>query len=273
MMSILSIARLEMLIARRNMWVATAVILMGLFSTVLTFAGGAPTGTLGVDPLLVAVTSITTLSVYLIPLIGLLLSFDAIAGEAERGTLALSLTYPTSRAQILIGKFLAHFSVLAIAIAVGLGLSALLTIWQHGATGLSFLPLAKLFVTSLALGAAFLGIGYVVSAKARQSSVASGIVILIWLICVVLYDLGLLGALVADGGGFFTKSVFPWLLVANPADAFRLINMPTETVSELASGISSAGGVSGFAGQLASLIIWPVLSLFLAWLAFRRIEP
>lgn len=91
-MSVFAIARLELLIARRNMWVATSVILMGLFTTVLTLAGGAPTGTLGVDPLTVAVTSITTLSVYLIPLIGLLLSFDAIAGEAERGTLALNLT-------------------------------------------------------------------------------------------------------------------------------------------------------------------------------------
>lgn len=273
MMSIFYVAQLELLIARRNMWVATSVILMALFSVVLTLAGGAPTGSLGVDPLMVAVTSITTLSVYLIPLIGLLLSFDAIAGEAERGTLALSLTYPLSRGEILIGKFLAHFAVLSFAVAVGLLLTAGLTIARYGAGDLSFMPLAKLFVTSLALGAAFLGVGYIVSAKVRQTGVASGIVILIWLICVVLYDLGLLGALVADGGGTFTKSIFPWLLVANPADAFRLINMPAETVSDLASGISAAGGVSGLVGQLTSLLLWPVFALFAAWLAFRKIEP
>jgi len=272
-MSIFTIARLELLIARRNMWVATSIILMALFTVVLTLAGGAPTGTLGIDPLTVALTSITTLSVYLIPLIGLLLSFDAIAGEAERGTLALNLTYPMSRGEILIGKFLAHLSVLTVAIAVGLGLAAVLTIWQHGMTDLSFLPLLKLFGTSIALGAAFLGIGYLVSSLVRQTGVASGIVIIIWLVCVVLYDLGLLGALVADDGGTFTKDVFPWLLVANPADAFRLINMPEVTVSELASGIGAAGGVSGTAGQLTSLLLWPVLALFLAWTAFRRIEP
>lgn len=170
-MSVFAIARLELLIARRNMWVATSVILMGLFTTVLTLAGGAPTGTLGVDPLTVAVTSITTLSVYLIPLIGLLLSFDAIAGEAERGTLALNLTYPLSRGEILIGKFLAHTGVLAFAIAVGLGLATFLTIWQYGAAEISFAPLLKLFATSLALGAAFLGIGYLVSSLVRQTGV------------------------------------------------------------------------------------------------------
>lgn len=272
-MSMFTIARLELLIARRNMWVATSVILMALFTVVLTLAGGAPTGTLGIDPLTVAVTSITTLSVYLIPLIGLLLSFDAIAGESERGTLALSLTYPLSRAEILIGKFLAHFAVLGFAIAVGLGLTAALTIWQYGAADLSFAPLAKLFVTSLALGAAFLGIGYLVSSMVRQTGVASGIVIIIWLVCVVLYDLGLLGALVADDGGTFTKEVFPWLLVANPADAFRLINMPELSVSELASGIGAAGDASGTAGQLLSLLLWPILALFFAWVAFRRVEP
>jgi Cu-processing system permease protein len=271
-MPVLSVARLELLIARRNMWVATSVVLMGLFSVVLTLAGGAPTGTLGAAPLLVAITSITTLSVYLIPLIGLLLSYDAVAGEAERGTLALSLSYPLSRAEILLGKFLAHLCVLAFAIGVGLGLTAALIAWQHGLPDLSFLPLLRLFITSLALGAAFLGIGYFVSSLVRQPGVASGMVIVIWLVCVVLYDLGLLGAIVADGGGFFTKFVFPWLLVANPADAFRLLNMPDTSVAALASGLNAAGSVSGTTGQLVSLLGWPLVTLFLAWTAFRRVE-
>ena len=272
-MSVLAIARLELLIARRNMWVATALVLMGLFSSVLTLAGGAPTGTLGVDPLLIATTSITTLSVYLIPLIGLLLSFDAISGEAERGTLALGLTYPLSRGEILLGKFLAHLAVLGFAVAVGLALTAGLTTWKYGSVDLDYLPLFRLFATALALGAAFLGIGYTISALARQTGVASGIVIIVWLVCVVLYDLGLLGALVADGGGSFTKTVFPWLLVANPADAFRLINMPPDTVATLATGLGAAGSASGFAVQLASLLIWPIVALGFAWAAFRRVEP
>lgn len=111
------------------------------------------------------------------------------------------------------------------------------------------------------------------SSLARQTGVASGIVIIIWLVCVVLYDLGLLGALVADNGGTFTKTVFPWLLVANPADAFRLLNMPEVSVSELASGIGAAGGASGTAGQIVSILLWPILALFFAWAAFRRVEP
>ncbi len=273
MTSILSVTRLELLIARRNMWVATSVILMALFTTVLTLAGGAPSGALGVEPLTLAVTSITTLSVYLVPLIGLLLSFDAIVGETERGTLALSLTYPLSRGEILLGKFVAHFLVLAVAIGVGLGITVALSIWQAGTTDMTYAPVLKLFITAMALGAAFLGIGYLVSAMVRQTGVASGIVIIVWLVCVVLYDLGLLGALVADDGGTFTKVVFPWLLVANPADAFRLINMPTENLAVLSSGIGAAAAGSNPLHQVFSLLLWPVFALFLAWLAFRKVEP
>ena len=55
------------------------------FAMALTFAGSAPTGTLGVDMLTVSVTSMTTLAVYLIPLLALLMSFDAISGEADQG--------------------------------------------------------------------------------------------------------------------------------------------------------------------------------------------
>ncbi len=272
-MGILATAQLELLVARRNMWVATSVFMMALFSVVLTFAGGATAGALGVDPLSVAVTSITTLSVYLVPLIALLLSFDAIAGELERGTLALSLAYPLSRGEILLGKFLAHFAVLTFAVGVGLALSATMVIWQHGLSDLSITPLLRLYATALPLGATFLGVGYAVSALVRQPGTAAGVVIIVWMVLVVLYDLGLLGALVADNGGYFTTSIFPFLLLANPADAFRLLNMPEVSVAALASGLNALGSGGDKTGLLISLLGWPVLALFLAWIAFRRVEP
>lgn len=44
---ILATARSEFRISLRNRWVAIAVILMGLFSLVLSAVGSAPTGELG----------------------------------------------------------------------------------------------------------------------------------------------------------------------------------------------------------------------------------
>jgi Cu-processing system permease protein len=82
----------EFNIALRNRWVAIAVVMMALFALVLSAAGSAPTGQLGADRLSVTVASLTSLAVYLVPLVALLMAFDAVAGEIERGTLPLVLT-------------------------------------------------------------------------------------------------------------------------------------------------------------------------------------
>ena len=119
MSRILAAAGAEARIALRNRWVAIAVAMMALFAAVLSAAGSAPTGALGADKLSVTVASLTSLAFYLAPLIALLMSFDAIAGEVERGTLPLILTYPVARWQLLAGKFAAHLAILALAVTVG----------------------------------------------------------------------------------------------------------------------------------------------------------
>ena len=62
---------------------------MTLFSLVLSAAGSSATGTIDADRLSVVVASLTSLAVYLVPLVALLMSFDAVAGEVERGSLPL----------------------------------------------------------------------------------------------------------------------------------------------------------------------------------------
>lgn len=122
---ILASARTEFIIALRNRWITIAVAMMVLFSLVLSAAGSAPTGALGADKLSVTVASLTSLAVYLVPLVALLMSFDAIAGEIERGTLSLVLTYPVSRGALILGKFIAHLAILAIAVTAGYGVAAI----------------------------------------------------------------------------------------------------------------------------------------------------
>lgn len=273
MTALLHITSLELIIARRNLWVATAVGLMVMFSIVLATAGSVSADSLKVDRLAVTVASLTTLSVYLVPLVALLLSFDAIAGERERGTLALLLCYPISRATLLVGKFLAHLLILALAIGAGFMAAGLLAAWQGGASSASIAALVRLFASAVVLGATFLGAGYLISAASRQASTAAGLVIGLWMVCVVLYDLALLGMLVTDDGGVFTRDIFPWLLVANPADAFRTFNLLDSGVKELASGLNGVQDATPRWVPLASLLAWPGLVLTLAWAELRRVEP
>jgi len=269
----MAIAAAEFRIQTRNRWLASATVLMLLFALALTFAGSAPTGSLGVDLLTVAVASMTTLAVYLAPFLALMIAFDAVAGEAERGTLGLTLTYPLSRGEMLLGKFAAHLAVLAIAVGLGLGAEGAAAWLAGGAGAESLMALARLIATALLLGATFLALGYAASALSGSGAGAAGLAVGLWLVLVVLYDLGLLGALVFDDGGAFTSHVFPWLLAANPADAFRLWNVAGSQDVALVSGMAGAGAaLPGWAAPL-SLFLWPVLALGLARAAFARVEP
>ncbi len=270
---VLAIAGTELRIAQRNRWVLTATVIMTLFALALTFAGSAPTGALGVDLLTVAVASMTTLSVYLAPLLALMISFDSIAGEVERGGLALTLSYPLSRLEILLGKFLAHIGALGFAMLIGFGSAGAVAALTGGASAESLAALLRLILTSILLGAVFVALGYALSATASSSAAAAGMAAGMWLVFVVLYDLGLLGAVVLDNGGIFTERLFPWIMAANPADAFRLWNVAASENVALATGMAGAAqGLPVWAAPL-SLLIWPVLALAMALAAFARVEP
>ncbi|MDO5528286.1 MAG: ABC transporter permease subunit [Paracoccus sp. (in: a-proteobacteria)] len=270
---ILATATAELRIALRNRWVAIAVLMMAVFALVLSAAGSAPTGALGADRLSVVVASLTSLAVYLVPLLALLMSFDAIAGEVERGTLPLLLTYPVARAEILAGRLLAHLSILGLAVGVGYGLAAIAAIAADPASSAGLPALWRLFWTSLLLGASFLGAGYVLSALSRRPSGAAGLAIGLWLVAVVLYDLGLLAGLVAAGGDSAFAAALPGLLLANPADAFRLFNLAASEATSAAAGLGGAANTIPAWAALLSLALWPAAMLLAASLAFRRVTP
>ncbi|MFV0366945.1 MAG: ABC transporter permease [Hyphomicrobiaceae bacterium] len=273
MNGIIAVASSELRIAIRNRWVLISIVMMTLFALVLSAAGSAPTGHLGADKLSITVASLTSLAVYLVPLVALLMSFDAIAGEVERGTLPLALAYPISRSEILAGKLLAHLGVLSLAVATGYAIAAVAAFALDDQAARGLPALARLFWTSVFLGAAFLGGGYAISALSRRPGTAAGIAIALWLIAIVLYDLALLAAVVADSGGTFTQSIFPWMLVANPADAFRLFNLSMSEATAAAGGIAGAANSISPDLALVSLMAWPLAAFALAASFFRRVTP
>ncbi|WP_300054972.1 ABC transporter permease subunit [uncultured Roseobacter sp.] len=273
MIRVLAIATTEFRILRRNRWLLIATGLLSVFALALTLSGAATSGALGVDLLTVSVASMTTLAVYLVPLVALLMSFETIAGDAERGSLALVLTYPVSRSALLAGKFLAHLSGLTIAVITGFGLAGLLAFALGGAEMASALALARLMLGAVLLGSAFIAIGYVVSALSGSVAAAAGGAGFVWLVLVVLYDLVLLGLVIWDDGGVFSRQVFPWVLAANPADALRLFSVTASAEQALVTGMGAAAAVLPRWTALASLLIWPVLGVLLARVAFARRVP
>jgi Cu-processing system permease protein len=274
MKTLFILARLEFLIGLRNRWVAATVLALLSLALVLALLGAAPSGGVKASLLSVNVLSLASLSIYLLPLIALLLSYDAVVGELDRGTLPLLLSYPVARLQVILGKFLGHLAILALASLAGYGGAALVIAGFGGADQEGVVALAGLIASSWLLGAVFLALGYLLSALAEERGRAAGLAVALWLFMVVLYDLGLLGLLLLDQDQSLPKSLFTGLLLANPTDAFRIFNL------SLVEGLREAGGLAGLGVEalpsqsrlLGILCLWILGALALAGLRFRSME-
>lgn len=258
----------------RNRWIAGAVLLLAALSLTLAFLGSAPIGQVKASAMTVTVVSLASLSVYLIPLIALMLSFDALVGEDERGTLLLLLTYPVARWQVVIGKFLGHVIILAIAIGVGYGVAGVAVAVTADGSVAGWTAYAAMMGSSLLLGAVFVGLGQLVSGLVRERSTAVAAAIALWILLVVLYDLGLLGLLLSDTHQAIPAQVLTALIVANPTDAYRIFNLAGSDGARLVSGMAGIEGVADLQPALliALMLGWMVLALAATVAFFQRRE-
>jgi Cu-processing system permease protein len=258
----------------RNRWVAASIIVLGILALLLSVLGSAPTGSIRVSELDISVISLASLSVYLIPLIALMLSFDALVGEFERGTMMLLLTYPVTRWQIILGKFLGHVLILSIAVVAGYGGAGLVLIAVTGSGTEGWQAYVLMMVSSMALGAVFIALGYLVSVLVRERATAVGAVIGLWLGFVVLYDLLLFGVLTIDKEQVIGQQLFSMLMLVNPTDTYRVLNLSMfEGVSEAAgiAGVASEAGLSGVL-LISVMLLWVIAPLMATLFVFQRRE-
>jgi Cu-processing system permease protein len=271
MSNLLTIAGKEIRDGMRNRWILAITLLLAALALTLTFLGSAPTGTVGADRLAVTIVSLSSLTIFLVPLIALLLSYDAIVGELDRGTLLLLLSYPVARWQVVAGKFLGHLAILAFATSVGYG-AAVVALVLSGEGIRGYGSFAGLIGSSVLLGAVFVALGYLISAAVRDRGAAGGLAIGVWLLFVLIYDMALLGLLVADKGETVSAGMLDILLLLNPADAFRVLNLTASAGVSQFAGLAGLGKTVGLspAVLLGALGLWTALPLAGAALLLRR---
>ncbi len=265
---ILTVATKEFRDRIRNRWVLAVALVFTVFSLVIAYFGSAQQGVVGFRSIEVTIASLVSLVIYLIPLIALLLGFDAIVGERERGSLGLLLSLPITRLELLLGKYLGLALALSLSTLAGFGMVAVL-LWRHMNTRALF-HYAGFMFSSVLLGLAFLSLAVLLSVLARERTRASGMAIAAWFFFVLVFDLVLLGVLVATGGQF-ASDAFAWLLLLNPADVFRILNVfsleDVRTLYGLSSVVPASLGNPITMG--AVMLGWIVLPLALANWRFK----
>jgi len=263
----LTIARKELRDKVRDRWVWTVAIVLATAVLAIAFFGTAPAGVVAEQATGAVMASLTSLVVYLVPLLALVLGCGAIIDEKARGTLDLVLVSSLSEGEYFVGTFLGFAAALGVAILVGFGVPGMaLGVW----IALDMIPYVVLSLMAVLLGVVFLGLSFLLSILARDRGRAVVSSVFVWFASVLVFDLVLLGMLIVSHGAVPPMLVSA-LLLLNPTDAFRILclQVVAGATSPLGLGdvMSFAPGPPMLAG---ALLLWATVPLATGYLVFRR---
>ncbi len=271
---ILTVAAKELRDGLRNRWIMAITLIFALLSLGLAYFGAAAAGRVGFTSLDTTLISLASLAIFIVPLIALLLAYHTIVGEEEQGTLLLLLTYPLGRTQLLVGKFLGHAGIIAISSLLGFGIAGVvMALFSTQSTPKELVGAYSYFILSvMLLGLVFVAFAHLISVIVNEKSRAAGLALLVWFLFVLIFDLVLLGLLVATEGRIGAE-IFPYLLLLNPTDIFRLANLASFEATQVHAGLATIAAPELLSPVflLFALTLWILLPFALAcWLFSRR---
>ena len=265
MQSILLIARKEFADHLRNGWIIAIAISFAIFAMIISLAGFGFTGNVGNIDEQATLLSLTNLVIYLIPLLGLVLAYDSLSGEQEQGTLDLLYSYPILPVHILAGKFLGLIFVLATTLLLGM-LIPMITGLINDQSLVSWL-IFQLF--SIWLGIIFVAIALLLSSTLWERGRLLGIAIGIWLIFVILFDIAIIGVLVATEGEL-SPIVVDTIFYLNPTSLFRFLSIQNLYGEELLVQMGMANQIPSTWSMYFVLCLWTAMPMFLSFIRTRK---
>lgn len=210
-----------------------------------------------------------------LPLIGLLLGYNAIVGERESGRLVLVLSQPHDRRDVVLGKFVGRGVYLVMAVAVGLAAAAFLVWYPFGDIDhLSYLAYA---LVTLCLGLVYFGVGLALSTltavKNRATLSTFGVFFVFVLLWEQLDELLLFGL---ERAGLADGSLPDWALFVHGAEPGLLYERIVQAFfEEDLTGPYLGADAPAYLGEWAALgllLAWLVLPTTLGYLRFARAD-
>ncbi|UCG59658.1 MAG: ABC transporter permease subunit [Phycisphaerales bacterium] len=127
-----------------------------------------------------------------ISVLALLVAYDAISGERERGTLKLMVSGTAARHQVLLGKLLAGLTVLVVPVTIAflMGAAILLCFPMVHLAGSDWIRIGFMFIASLVFIATMYNLGLLFSCLARRSAISLVLALFLWIIFVLVIPNG-----------------------------------------------------------------------------------
>lgn len=129
---------------------------------------------------------VTSIVIVVLGLLALLMTFDAVIGEKEDGTLKLIMSNQISRTTLLLGKYLGGLTTLCLPLFISLivGLLIILFHAQIRLSGSDWLRIGGVFASYMVYLSVMLLVGMLISMLARRSSVSLMLCVFFWLVAV-----------------------------------------------------------------------------------------
>lgn len=260
-MSVLAVARKDFADARRS----KALLVLGIIFVVMGVGGTylytvLPTmdpsiGPISPEGLYVFLSQISAL---FIAISAVVLSYKAIAGEAESGSVKLLLGLPHSRRDVFLGKVLGRSGVMVIALLVGLlatfGVAFALL---EGTSPMAFLGF---LVVTLLFGVVYVTLMVSISATTTSTSRAATLGIGLFVVLELMWDA------VVFGVGFVANGFAPPGLGAGAPDWLMAFNGFAPTVAYESAVTWVIGTTTGQVPQLPFFMeAWFALIVFAVW--------
>lgn len=264
------VAGREVRAALRGRLIASFGALFALLAVGIALAGLGGSGLVLVQGFTRTAASLLNLSLYLFPLLGLVMGAAAFSGPG--GDLELLVAQPIRRSTVLAGRLVGLLAAISAVALAGFGAAGLLVGLRAGPAGLEgYLVVAA---ASLLAGAIGLGIGALLGVLLPGGWSAVGWALAAWLYFAVLFDLGLIGALQLLGDARPGLGVAA-ALALNPIDALRTLAL-VRLDAELLLGPAGAtlmgayGRGPGFFVLTIAAALWLVGPSSLAAALFAR---
>ena len=202
-------------------------------------------------------------SALLVPILALLVSYRAVAGERASGSIRFVLGLPHSRGEVVLGKFVGRSAVVAVAVFVGFAVGALVAVFFA-----SFHPLRYLgfVLLTLILGAVYVAVGTGLSATTRSPTRAGVLVFFVFVLFEYLW--GVIGlALLYVTGGFSIQfeelpGWYEWFAAISPSASYQY------AMWELVPGVGDEGAAMETGGTeiaYGTLPAWVPIVVLAAW--------
>lgn len=259
--------------AVRSRWFLLYTVAFAALGLGISYVSALGSGGAGLSGFGRTTAGLVNLILLVVPLMALTAGAGTIASDRERGMLAYLLAQPTSRIEIVLGKYLGLAGALLACLCLGIGACALILAWKGEATR----PASMIWLVGLSFGLALgmLSLGMLVSVLARKASVAIGTAIFLWLTLVFVTDLGLMAGAMAFR--MRIETLFA-LSIANPLQVFKFWSLHSAEATLDVLGPAGLYAVDTFGDRISWLFagamgVWIVAPLAAASVIFSRRAP